>query len=71
MLKLQQRSGKIDLCSIVDSNGIPDCEMSIYATEIFDAIMSDLFKIKYAQVLHVDSVNKFEDKESRILAFLS
>jgi hypothetical protein len=45
--------------------------MSIYATEIFDAIMSDLFKIKYAQVLHVDSVNKFEDKESRILAFLS
>lgn len=71
VLKLQQRSGKIDLCSIVDSNGIPDCEMSIYATEIFDAIMSDLFKIKYAQVLHVDSVNKFEDKESRILAFLS
>ncbi len=71
VLKLQQRSGKKDLCSIVDNEWIPDCENSIYATEIFTAIMSDLFKIEYAQVLHVDSVKNFEDKETRILAFLS
>ena len=71
VLKLQQRSGKKDLCSIVDNKWIPDCEMSIYATEIFSAIMSDVFKIKYAQVFHVDSVEKFEDKETRIMEFLS
>ena len=73
ILKLHQRSGGSDLCSIVDAGNewIPDCEMSLYATEIFTAIMSDLFKIEYAQVLHVDSVKNFDKKESRILAFLS
>jgi hypothetical protein len=36
--------------------------MSIYATEIFTALMSDIFKIKYAQVLQVNTVKDFDAK---------
>jgi hypothetical protein len=43
--------------------------MSIYATEIFSSIMSDMFKIKYAQALSVDSSENFADVEERITAF--
>jgi hypothetical protein len=43
----------------------------MYVTEIFSAIMSDVFKIKYAQIFHVDSVNGFENKKKRVTAFLS
>ena len=46
--------------------------MSIYATEIFSAIMSDIFKIKYAQVLHVDTTKNFESEyRSKVEAFMS
>ena len=33
--------------------------MAIYATKIYSAIMSDLYKIKYAQVLNVNTVQDF------------
>ena len=72
LLKLQQRSDWKDKCSLKDSPTLDDCDMSIYATEIFSAIMSDIFKIKYAQVLHIDSVKRFEkDKKKRVFEFLS
>jgi len=46
--------------------------MSIYATEIFSAIMSEVFKIKYAQVFQVNTVKKFDEKEKdRVRAFMS
>ena len=48
ILKLQQRSKWKNLCSLVDDKSLQDCDMSIYATEIFSAIMSEVFKIKYA-----------------------
>ena len=55
-LKLKQRSGGKDLCSLDDEELIDDCDMSIYATEIFSTIMSDVFKIKYAQVLDIENI---------------
>ena len=62
ILKLRQRSWWKDLCSLSDSQTLADCDMSIYATEIFTALMSDVFKIKYAQVLHVNTVKEFDAK---------
>ncbi len=62
LLKLHQRSWWKDLCSVTDFETLSDCDMSIYATEIFTAIMSDIFKIKYAQVLQVNTVKNFEAK---------
>lgn len=72
LLKLQQRLNWKDKCSVEDGQNLDDCDMSIYATEIFSAIMSDVFKIKYAQIFHVDSVESFQkDKKKRVWAFLS
>lgn len=70
-LKLQQNSKGKDLCSLKDSESLADCDLSIYATEIFSAIMSEVFKIKYAQVINVDNAENFADKEKRIIDFLS
>jgi hypothetical protein len=53
-----------------DEPDINDCDMSIYATEIYSAIMSDLFKIKYAQVLHVNTTEDFKP-EDKALEFMS
>ncbi len=61
-LKLKQRSKWKDLCSLTDYWDLSDCDMAIYATEIYSAIMTDIFKIKYAQVLHVDTVEDFAEK---------
>ena len=71
LLKLQQMVKWKDQCSLKKSPTLDDCDMSMYATEIFSAIMSDIFKIKYAQIFHVDSVNGFENKKKRVAAFLS
>ena len=60
VLKLHQRSWWKDLCSLSDFDTLSDCDMSIYATEIFTAIMSDIFKIKYAQVLQVNTVKNYD-----------
>ena len=69
-LKLQQRSWWKDLCSLVDYEYLNDCDLSVYATEIYSAIMSDIFKIKYAQVLHVDDAKNFDSQE-KVKAFMS
>ena len=71
LLKLQQKSRWRNKCSLSRDMSLDNCDMSLYATEIFTAIMSDLFKIKYAQSLHVDSVENFTQKEERISDFLS
>jgi len=69
ILKLQQMINWKDQCS--PNGSLNECDMSMYATEIFSAIMSDVFKIKYAQIFHIDSVETFQDKNKRINAFLS
>lgn len=69
-LKLKQKSWWKDLCNLVDEPDINDCDMSIYASEIYSAIMSDLFKIKYAQVLHVNTIEDF-NPEDKALEFMS
>ena len=73
ILKLQQKSKGKDLCSIKskESSDLSDCDMSIYATDIFSAIMSDVFKIKYAQVFQLDSVKNYDKRQARIEAFIS
>lgn len=69
-LKLKQRSWWKDLCSLADYDDLSDCDMAIYATEIYSAIMSDIFKIKYAQVLNVDTVEDF-DVKNNVMSFMS
>ena len=69
-LKLKQRSGGKDLCSLDDEELIDDCDMSIYATEIFSTIMSDVFKIKYAQVLNIDDSENFKP-DDKVVQFMS
>jgi hypothetical protein len=58
------------LCDLNDDYNINDCDMSIYATEIYSAIMSDIFKIKYAQVLNVDTTEDF-NSEDKVVQFMS
>ena len=71
-LKLSQKSNWKDLCSLSNGLAISDCDMAIYATKIYAGIMSDIFKIKYAQVLNVDTVDNFNiEKEKKALDFLS
>ena len=65
LLKLHQRSQWKDLCSLKDYQNLADCDMSIYATEIFTAIMSDIFKIKYSQVLQVNTVKNYDAKKPK------
>ncbi|MBQ5945082.1 hypothetical protein IJL65_01430 [bacterium] len=48
---------------MTDFETLADCDMSIYSTEIFTALMSDIFKIKYAQVLQVNTVKEFDAKK--------
>lgn len=69
LLKLQQLSENWkDFCLPVSDTKagdytLNDCDMAIYATKIYEAIMSDLYKIKYAQVLDVDTIENFDIKE--------
>ena len=71
LLKLQQFSESWkDFCSLDDYSSLDDCDMSIYATKIYEAIMTDLFKIKYAQVLDVNTVENFEITE-KVKDFMS
>ena len=70
-LYLQQMSDWKDSCSL-DVGQFSKCDMSIYVTKIFAAIMSDLYKIKYAQVLHVDTTQDFSSSwEHKIEDFMT
>ena len=72
LLKLQQKSSNWNLCSLDYDYWIQDCDMSIYATKIYEWIMSDLFKIKYAQVLNVDNAKDFAGKkQEKVEYFMS
>jgi len=71
-LKLHQKSWWKDLCSFADDQTLNNCDFSIYSAEIFDAIMSEIFKIKYSQVLHTNSVNWEDTSDKRMVeSFLS
>jgi len=61
-LDLPQKFEKKDQCSLVEGITLDDCDMAIYATQIYDAIMTDVYKIKFTQVLHVDSVDRPEKR---------
>lgn len=63
LLNLQQKSKWKDLCSLKDYPDLDSCDLSIYVTKIFEWIMSDLFKIKYAQVLYVNANENFDAKK--------
>ena len=67
ILKLQQISKWKNLCSLdeKDKESLSECDMSIYAAKIYSAIMSDLYKIKYAQVLNVDTTQDFPSIRQR------
>ena len=69
ILNLKQHDWKKDLCSLSDESALQNCDLSIYATKIFDGIMSDLFKIEYAQVLDVNTTEKF-NVEDNVMDFL-
>ena len=72
LLKLKQLSNWKDLCSLDQDSWLTDCDMAIYATKIYAGIMSDLFKIKYAQVLHINTTKNFEsEKDKKIMDFMS
>ena len=72
LLKLKQMSSEWkDLCSLDQDSWLVDCEMSINSTKIFEGIMSYLFKIKYAQVLNVNTSEDFEsDKNKKVEDFM-
>ena len=72
ILKLQQKSSRKDLCSLDDHPALNDCDMSVYATKIFSSIMSEIFKISYAQSISIDTTTDYEAKsQERIEYFLS
>jgi len=71
-LKLKQMSNWKNKCSLDDDITLADCDMSIYATKIYAWIMTDLYKIKYAQVLDVNTTKNFEtDYYKKVLNFMS
>ena len=72
ILKLQQLVDWNDNCSLGSESALNKCDMSLYATEIFSSIMSEIFKIWYAQIFNVNTVKEFETKQSeRVVSFLS
>ena len=72
ILKLQQVSNNKDNCSLEDDASLNNCDMSLYATEIFSSIMSEIFKIWYAQIFNVNTVQDYEINQTKIIvSFLS
>ena len=67
-------SSPVDLCSLEDrGKTLNECDIPLYSSEIFSSIMSELFKIMYAQSLHVNSTEWFSsktDKQERVREFL-
>lgn len=59
VLKLRQMAKEgdtlVDKCSLEENVSLSDCDLTVYATEIFSALMSEIFKIKYAEVFNVKS----------------
>jgi hypothetical protein len=62
-LSLQQFDGAQELC--FSANAKERCDLNRYTSRIFTALMSDIFKIKWANFVGVRSV-KLADKKERI-----
>jgi len=72
LLDLKQMANWKDNCSLADDPTLADCDMSIYTTKIYKGIMTDLYKIKYAQVLDVNTVVNFDSIwYKKVLNFMS
>ena len=73
LLKLQQISNDDEnYCDFNDKYSMNRCDMSLYATEIFSSIMSEIFKIWYAQIFHLNTVQDYDNKEAeRVVNFFS
>ncbi|GHV25683.1 hypothetical protein FACS1894176_04810 [Bacteroidia bacterium] len=68
-LNLQQFKSSKDLCAAgsgSSENNQSECDISRYSSKIYQALMSDIFKIKRAEVLQVPSTEVFKNKEDRI-----
>ncbi|MDR2540398.1 MAG: hypothetical protein LBD11_01095 [Candidatus Peribacteria bacterium] len=68
-LNLQQFKSNKDLCATgsgTNENNQSECDLSRYSSKIYQALMSDIFKIKRAEVLQVPSTEVFKNKEDRI-----
>jgi hypothetical protein len=65
-LNLQQFKGNQDVCSPSTGNAQNQCDLARYTSKIYLALMSDIFKIKQAEILQVSSLESFKSKEDRI-----
>ncbi|MDR2191120.1 MAG: hypothetical protein LBP53_08405 [Candidatus Peribacteria bacterium] len=63
-LSLQQYQDKDDVCIVGAKQYL--CDISRYSFAIFRALMSDIFKIKWAHAVFVDADSKFQEKNKRI-----
>lgn len=73
ILKLEQLTENGDNCHLSDdTKSLNNCDMSLYATEIFSSIMSEIFKIWYAQIFNVNTVKDFDSKKTeKVISFMS
>lgn len=72
ILKLQQMNNWKNNCDLTNDRNLTDCDMAIYATKIYQGIMTDLYKIKYAQVLDVNTTVNFDAIQyKKVLNFMS
>ena len=69
-LRLQQKDKWKDSCDLKADPTLSDCDISTYSSEIFSALMSDIFKIKYAEVFQVEK-SKPNNDENWVVATLS
>jgi hypothetical protein len=65
-LSLEQFNGKDDVCALHKE----ECDLSRYTSRIFSALMSDIFKVKWANFVGVGSA-KSAGKEARINTLFS
>jgi hypothetical protein len=62
-LRLQQMKGSDDVC-FDESN--ESCDIARYSSRVYTTLMSDIFKIKWAHFLQVESAKVFAEKTDRI-----
>jgi len=62
-LQLQQQEGTRDVC-LTSSND--ECDVARYSSKVYTSLLSDIFKIKRAHFLQVESVKTFTEKGERV-----
>jgi len=71
-LKLQLYKGIDDACAINKDHKMKDCDIYRYVTKIYTAVMSEIFKIKWAHVSQIyTSETISEDMTKRVAAVFS